>query len=1039
MPFNVADASAVSTLTLKMKYDDGFAAYINGVRLNAATANAPDPLLWNSTATLDHNDVDAIDFEDFDITAQKGLLQDGANVLAIHGLNTFSGSSDMLITPELVAGQFSLLEPFEEGYFASATPGLVNSDSFQGFVADTTFSVDRGLYDSPFTVDITTATPGATISYTANGTVPTLTNGTLVLAPDPNTPPVATVFVDGTGDGVVTLRAAAFKDDFAPTNVDTQTYVFLDDVIANQTERAGTPAGFPANNAINGKDMDFGFAADIYNHATWGPQLRPALEALPSLSMVTDPDNLFNSSSGIYVNTGGSGKAWERPASLELINPDGSAGFQVETGVRIRGNFSLSSSNPKNAFRLFFRDEYGDAKLKFPLFGAEGVDEFDKLDLRTFQNDSWAWQGSDELTMIHDVFSRDTQRDMGQSYTRSRYYHLYINGQYWGIYQTQERAEAAYGASYFGGDRDDYDTIKAAGGSQSYVTEATDGDMDGAWRDLWDLVNLIENETDPTANYALYMQAQGMNPDGTRNLAFPVLLDVDNLIDYMNVIFYTSDEDAPLSRPLSNNRSNNWFGLRNRNGEEGFRFYAHDAEQTMISKHNVDGLQGDRTGPFNNSNKGNFTYSNPQWLHEDLMEGSEEYRIRFGDRVQKHYFNGGALSVAAVTARFDTRAAELDAAVVAQSARWGNGAGQNPSFDKNTWLAALDSMRNNYFQASPQNRGQIVLEQLRDDALYPNLDAVAFSQQGGSVPSSFQLAMSVVPVGVASSGDFDGDLDTDVDDYAILTDTANWLQAVPPGTRGDMDGDGFVQLNDFSLFKGVLNGEMLPIYFTLDGVTDPREVGGTLNSNPAVMLYAGTPITINADTTVKARAWDGSSWSALSEVAFTIQSLEANSSAIAEDQHEPLATADEVESAFSLLASTEPIFETKVSNEKSLLTEGDRLLEAVDVVRETTSPLTIGTWVLNRYDYLRSVEKLEARHPYVSEDSRNIIDTAFADQVFGSPNLFTRDPAAMLNRETLPADDHTKQKVATIELASQLETELDPIELVWQIQGMEGS
>ena len=92
---------------------------------------------------------------------------------------------------------------------------------------------------------------------------------------------------------MVTLRAAAFKDGFAATNVDTQTYIFLDDVIANQTESAGTPSGFPADGAVNGKHMDYGFAADIRNHATWGPQLRPALEALPSLSMVTDPDNLF--------------------------------------------------------------------------------------------------------------------------------------------------------------------------------------------------------------------------------------------------------------------------------------------------------------------------------------------------------------------------------------------------------------------------------------------------------------------------------------------------------------------------------------------------------------------------------------------------------------------------------------------------------------------------------------------------------------------------------------------------------------------------
>lgn len=885
--FNVADASVVSSLILRMKYDDGFQAYLNGVELDAASANSPATLAWNSTATSGHNDSAAIEFEDFDVSAQRDLLVDGPNVLAIHGLNTSSGSTDMLITPQLVAHETALVQPLQEGFFTTPTPGEANATAFAGFVADTEFSIDRGLFDAPFSLDITTPTPGAMIVYTLDGTEPSLTNGIQVLPPNPTTAPTAVLNVNGSSDGVATVRATAFKDGLAPTKVDTQTYVFPQGVVSGQTESAGTPAGFPADGAVNGHAMDYGFAADIANHPSWGPQLIPALQGLPTLSLVTDADNLFDPSTGIYVNQGGSGRAWERPASLELIHPDGSPGFQVEMGMRIRGNFSLSDGNPKHAFRLFFREEYGDDKLRFPVFGGEGVDAFDKLDLRTWQNDSWAWQNSDQLTMIHDVFSRDTQRDMGQAYTRSRYYHLYINGQYWGIYQFQERSEAAFGASYFGGDRDEYDTIKAAGGSQGYITEATDGDMFGAWRDLWNLVNQIETETDPVANYALFMRAQGLNPDGARNLAYPVLLDVDNLIDYMNVIFYTSDEDAPLSRPLSNNRSNNWFAVRNRTGDEGFRFFAHDAEQTMISKHNVEGLAGDRTGPFNNSNKDDFTYSNPQWLHEDLMEGSAEYRMRFADRVQRHFFNEGALTVGSVTARFDARAAELDAAVVAQSARWGNGAGQNPSFSKNTWSAALENIRNNFFNASPQTRGDIVLGQLRNDGLYPDVPFVILSQHGGQVLPGFQLQLSA-PQGAAFNGDFDGDLDVDADDFALMTDPRVWLRPTQPGGTGDMNSDGFVDLDDFNLFKNVFNASSPGIYYTLDGATDPRAVGGGLNTDPAVVEYDGGAITISAPTVIKARAFSGGQWSALTEAVFSVDpAADANNLRITELNYHP--------------------------------------------------------------------------------------------------------------------------------------------------------
>ncbi len=106
---------------------------------------------------------------------------------------------------------------------------------------------------------------------------------------------------------------------------------------------------------------------DIVNSRVWGPQLIEALTQVPTMSLVMDIDDLLGTRNGIYTHADSHGRAWERPASLELINPDGSEGFQVEAGVRIRGGFSRTGSNPKHAFRLFFRDEYGDSKLEFPL------------------------------------------------------------------------------------------------------------------------------------------------------------------------------------------------------------------------------------------------------------------------------------------------------------------------------------------------------------------------------------------------------------------------------------------------------------------------------------------------------------------------------------------------------------------------------------------------------------------------------------------------------------------------------------------------
>ena len=165
------------------------------------------------------------------------------------------------------------------------------------------------------------------------------------------------------------------------------------------------------------------------------------------MSIVMDVDDLLGADEGIYTHANSHGREWERPMSLELIYPDGTDGFQINGGIRVRGGFSRTGNNPKHAFRLFFRDDYGDSRLEFPLFGEDGAPDFKKIDLRTTQNYSWAFQGDGQNNFVRDIFSRDVQALMGQPSTRGDYLHLYINGQYWGVFQTQERAEANYAES----------------------------------------------------------------------------------------------------------------------------------------------------------------------------------------------------------------------------------------------------------------------------------------------------------------------------------------------------------------------------------------------------------------------------------------------------------------------------------------------------------------------------------------------------------------------------------------------------------------
>jgi hypothetical protein len=123
IPFNVTNAAAIEFLTLRMKYDDGFVAYLNDEQITSR--NAPLDPLWNSTANAERNNLDALVFEDIDVTAAAALLHNGTNVLAIQGLNASAGDFDFLMVSEL-RGTILNLDTNLPRYFAVPTPGAPN-------------------------------------------------------------------------------------------------------------------------------------------------------------------------------------------------------------------------------------------------------------------------------------------------------------------------------------------------------------------------------------------------------------------------------------------------------------------------------------------------------------------------------------------------------------------------------------------------------------------------------------------------------------------------------------------------------------------------------------------------------------------------------------------------------------------------------------------------------------------------------------------------------------------------------------------------
>jgi hypothetical protein len=587
------------------------------------------------------------------------------------------------------------------------------------------FDHNRGFYENNFDLIISTIPSGLVIKYTKDGTDP-MNSSTALQVTSPLNIHVDPSDTNGRDRAPgYCVRAMVIRADTVASKVITHTYLFVNRVVELSPDGSLPGQGWLKINNSSGQTISYGMDPQVCNNNLYNDKIVPALTDIPTFSMVMDLKDLFDPVTGIYVNESKYGREWERPCSIELIYPDGTEGFQINCGVRIRGGWSRNDLNPKRAFRWFFRNEYGKGKLRYPLFGDEGVDEFDNMDLRTAMNYSWSYGAEDpsKNTFLRDEFCRDLQRDMGQPYTRGRYYHLYINGTYWGLYETQERSEASFASDYLGGIPEDYDVVKVNGGYQGpFVIEATDGNLD-AWRRLWDasMASFKTNEA--------YYRVQGLNLDGTRNPNYEVLLDVDNLIDFMINVFVSGDGDSPASS--FTNGPNNFYSLYNRNGNRGFVHFRHDAEHTL-------GAQPwavDRTGPFDIG--GVFEKSNPQWIHQKLCE-NPLYVDRFAQHVYRHFFNGSAVTPEANLARILARKKQIDLAIIAESARWGDSK-REPAFTRDDgWIQAVNYITENFLP----ERTDVVLDQLRSKGWYPKNDPPTFNSESGLVPQGFQLSMT---------------------------------------------------------------------------------------------------------------------------------------------------------------------------------------------------------------------------------------------------------------------------------------------------------
>ncbi|MBI5386475.1 MAG: lamin tail domain-containing protein [Verrucomicrobia bacterium] len=582
-------------------------------------------------------------------------------------------------------------------YFTPPTPGAANgSSAIYGVAPQPHVNVKRGLYDQPFSLQASCPLPGATLRYTTDGSAPTAATGTLYSGP---------VTITNT----TIFRIAAFATNVLPSRVETHSYIFIDQVLRQPND----PAGFPAGPTVfTGYPSDYEMDPEIVTNNQ--ANVKAALLALPTLSLSAKNDDLFGPVNGIYTHPeppAAQRYLWERACSVEFILTNGETGFQVDCGVRIQGNASRTpQKTPKHPFRLMFRGAYGPGRLEYPVYPDSQVRSFDTLVLRADFNNSWVhWDANQRLhgSKLRDAWTKETGRAMSGLSGHTRWFHLYVDGLYWGVYDFGERIDAEFGASYLGGTAADYDAIA------SKPLEAIDGTL--------------------TAYTAMTTAGRSTDMRQITNYnRLQELLDVPVFIDYMLLNHYGANQDWGYD--------GNWNAVRRRSPAGTFKYIPWDGEQLIVdANHNLVTVDanGRPTGVYSNQ---------PSGLHTNLIN-SPQYRLDYADRVHRYCFNNGLLTPGPAADRWMTLARMVEPGMLTESARWGDYRRDVHSYSSapyylyttnGYWWPEIERVRTSYF---PQ-RTSLFLNQLRTAGLYPTVSAPVFSQHGGRVARNYALTMT---------------------------------------------------------------------------------------------------------------------------------------------------------------------------------------------------------------------------------------------------------------------------------------------------------
>ncbi len=426
-------------------------------------------------------------------------------------------------------------------------------------------------------------------------------------------------------------------------------------------------------------------AVDPVNGVTNRERIERCLRTLPALSVVMKSTDMFgtypngqdsaavagNPNAPLYPNSRASVETdMTKPCSMELLDPAGGTVFTVDCGIDLHGNASRDPfKNPKHGFTIRFRGKYGSGKLEANLFPDSPVREWDKLILRGDFGGSWMHQnGADTLSAgsdssqrprgirIREAFCKHTFRDMGgRVASHHRHVNLFINGVCWGSYELMEDEGQDFGASYLGGDKDDYD-VNDQGKLKSGTWNAW-----SAMKSLLGWTGGTPTTDRLTAPTTAVFQSAFTN---TQYEQLRAMLDLPWFQDYMIHHMYFGHRDWATSASDAGAYMKNVYFIRRNDGV--FKVLPWDMENLMWhpSEDRVTEMTTFSASPV---------LRPPAAIHPRAKTNAE-YRTEFADRAWRHLLKpGGALTPPQMAARLDhwTGIVGPDA-ICLESARWGD-------------------------------------------------------------------------------------------------------------------------------------------------------------------------------------------------------------------------------------------------------------------------------------------------------------------------------------------------------------------------------